>query len=104
MKVIMPKNYTLQEIENWAGVEAEIRIRPTHLSSSLNIEPYYCSMRGLEISEGYILKSACGNGQSINEAVQDFCTQISNQCLVIHAYGKDRQELNVGNVTYPEGE
>lgn len=99
MKILTPKDYTLEEIEQWAGSELEVRSRDGLTLEHVGIL-YYCYIPCIEIGLGGFLKGVSGNGNTIGEAVVSYCLAISNQILVKHARQGERGELRVGRVSY----
>ncbi len=95
MKLDLPKDVTLEEIEEWAGGEVTVKSRK-HISSHL--EPYYCSIKGLETKDRTMLVGTSGDGQTIEEAIKDYCAKLSHKELVCGAFTSDRKELITGVV------
>ena len=48
-----------------------------------------------KISEGNVLISKWGYGNTIEEAKKDLLNKISDKLLVFSAYGKNREEINL---------
>ena len=95
MKII--KNYrkatTLDEFAAQYGLEMAVNERSPELVKN-GAKPFWASFIGLEIKEDYCLISRCGNGNTPDEAIVDYCDQISNRPLVYKAYTQQRCDIN----------
>lgn len=54
---------------------------------------FYASFEGCKVKDGNLLKSVNGDGNTIDEAIQNYCKEISNQTLIFHAYTNNREEV-----------
>ena len=46
---------------------------------------YYCSLEHIEIKDDSVLISPSGNGNTVEEAIEDYCRRISGKRLVYRA-------------------
>lgn len=61
--------------------------------------PKYCAyLEELEIKDGCILTSVAGNGNTPEEAMQDYGSKISRQYIVINAMLSSRREMFVPRI------
>jgi len=56
---------------------------------------WYCSFAGVEILGDGVLIGASGNGETEQEAMIDYASQLTMQTIVINSYRKDRIEIKV---------
>jgi hypothetical protein len=56
---------------------------------------YYVVFEFADIKDGISLVGAHGNGNSIDQALSDYCKRISGNTLVIRAFSKERREILV---------
>lgn len=63
-----------------------------------NVKKYYIYFEGVEIEEGCMLISISGNGNTIDEALEDYKQLISGTKMVINAMCKDRKEFNLPEI------
>ena len=65
-----------------------------------NLKKYFCYFKYLEILEGPILRSTSGDGDTINEAIEEYCKELSNKKIVIKATDpKSRKVLTTPTIT-----
>lgn len=60
---------------------------------------FYVSIAAAEVKEGAILACATGRGSTIDEAIQQYCSNISNKTLVLHATSPNRRIYNLPTIT-----
>jgi len=53
-----------------------------------------------EIQDGNFLRGSSGNGKTPDEAMADYCKQISGKTLIVNAYGENRREFGVPEVEW----
>lgn len=74
------------------------------LSVAHNLKKYFCYFKHVEIKEGPILKSPSGNGNTINEAIEDYCKELSKKNIVIHATDSKHRTLLTTPIITPHWE
>lgn len=70
----------------------EIGYRSADFREELGLEPFHISARGVEVKQDGMLVSYHGNGNTVEEAVEDYWTQIVPEILVTNAYSDYREE------------
>lgn len=61
---------------------------------------YYAAFRRCEVKKGAFLCGEFGNGETPDAAIASYAKRISEQVLVLNAYGPDRREFIVPILTY----
>ncbi len=89
MIINLIKEQEILDFEKQIGYELEITERPIH--SGLN--RYYVSFKGGESMEDGLLVGHSGNGNTIDDALRDYCKQISCRRMVFGAYTNSRKEI-----------
>ena len=56
----------------------------------LGMSKYTAKFKGVEVKKGLTLEGAYGNANTPEDAIKDYCKQISGKWIVANAYGKDR--------------
>ncbi len=57
----------------------------------------------IDVKDGQMLRGVWGKGDTRKESIEDYCLEIQGQTIVINAFGKDRQEINLPpSITYTE--
>ena len=89
MKTILIKEQEILDFEKEISVELELKER----SEKSNLPKYYVSFPGGEVMYRSTLSSSFGNGETMDEALEDYAKQISNETLVFGAHGISRREI-----------
>ncbi len=90
MRINKIKTQQILELEKVIGRELIVNER-----SDPKLKKYYVSFLNGEISEGILLIGYCGDGNTINQALKDYCKKISNKTIVFNAYCSNRVEFNL---------
>lgn len=91
MKINYIKEQELLDFEKEIGVELIVDERKKPSKGCR----FYARFEKSEIKEGDCLRGAFGNGDTINEALMDYCKEISNGLLVLNSYTCNRREIQV---------
>lgn len=89
MKLNLIPTKEITELEKEIDHELEVRERPPHS----DCKRYYVSFKGGESSEGSVLVGYSGNGDTIDEALQDYCKQVSCRKMIFNAFKSERKEI-----------
>lgn len=89
MKLKLLNSKEILEFEKEIGYELVVQERPSYL----NLDRFYVSFEHGEVMENGCLIGASGNGNTIDEAIIDYCNQISNRKMAFNAYQENRKEI-----------
>ena len=89
MKLKLLNSKEITEFEKEIGYELVVHERPSYL----NLDRFYVSFEHGEVMENGCLIGASGNGNTIDEAIIDYCNQISNRKMAFNAYQENRKEI-----------
>ncbi len=87
LNLIAEKEIT--DFEKQINHTLNVNERPIHSGLSR----YYVSFKGCESIEGGHFVGYSGNGNTIDEALQDYCKQVSCRRMVFGAYTNGRREI-----------
>lgn len=96
MKVNLIKCKEITEFEKEIGHELVVNERPLNM----NLSRFYVSFEHGEVMENGCLVGVFGNGNTIAEAVDDYCVKISGKEMAFNAYTKDRINIICPNLKY----
>lgn len=91
IKMYPVAHMTLQEFAEKHDLVMEINERDPN--EYPNLPRYYASFEYCEVKGNGVLISAFGNGETIEDAMEDYTKQISGKILVFFPTGKGRFEL-----------
>ena len=91
MKLNLIETHQILNYEKQIGYELVVTERPAHL----NLSRFYVSFEHCEILDGGFLNSTSGQGGTINEALVDYCSLISNKIVVFDAYKPERKTVQL---------
>lgn len=76
--------------------DISIKYRESGFIGDRKLEPWYVKQR-VEIKKGGVLKSVSGNGETVEEAIEDHWRQVTElepgEYIVINPGGEDRQAV-----------
>ena len=98
MKLNLISTKEILELEKEIGYELEVNERPQHSGLSR----FYVSFKQGESMEGGCLVSHSGNGNTIDEALQDYCKQISCRRMAFGAYTDSRKEITFPKLVHTQ--
>ena len=96
MKLNLIETHQILNYEKQIGYELVVTERPAHL----NLSRFYVSFEHCEILDGGFLNSTSGQGGTINEALVDYCSLISNKVAVFDAYKPERTIIKLPNLIH----
>src|ERR1035437_5554486 len=99
MKLNLISTKEILDVEKEIGYELEVNERPSHM----NLHKYYVSFKNGETMEGCCLVSHSGNGNTIDEALIDYCKQISNRRMVFGSMTPEREEILLPKLVHTKG-
>lgn len=91
MTIIDIPTIEITDYENLIGKELIVMER----RNCKDLPKYYVSFKGSEIKSDRCLISSTGNGNTIDDALIDYCQCISENTIVFNAYTKSRMEYNL---------
>lgn len=95
IKIFEIERKTIEGFADSYNLVMEVRERHLRPSSPAGLKRYYARFEKSEIKEGCILSSTCGNGDTYEEAINNYAKEISGNLLVINATGTLRREIKV---------
>ena len=90
------KEGTLEEFADRYGFEMVVKERANPSDPNMK---FYAKFPRCEILERSLLIGKCGNGETVEDAIRDYASQISGELLVKNAHTKERQEIRVWRLT-----
>lgn len=91
---------TFDDFVEREGLEIVVRERGSPILKSLRglnggklIERYYASAVGVEVAEGGCLISRAGNGNTPEEAIDDYAKWLSEKTIIIDAFLDKRRNI-----------
>jgi hypothetical protein len=83
---------TIEEFAEREGLIMEVVERPRNIPYNF---PFYANFDHAEIQQGGFLIGAYGNGNTPEEAIENYARQISGLILIFNAYRDDRKEIRI---------
>lgn len=77
------------DFEKELDLELVVNERP----KSYNLPTYWVSFEYAEVMDNGMLCGAFGNGNTIDEALQDYCKEIETKRMALHACSDKRREI-----------
>ena len=96
MKLNLIETKEILDLEKEIGIELEVNERPTHSGLS----QFYVSFKNGESMEGGFLVGHSGNGDTVDEALQDYCKQISCRRMAFNSYTPEHREIQFAKLTH----
>jgi len=81
------------DFEKEIGYELVVNERAIHAGSPARLSKYYVQFENAEVIEGGCLVAKYGNGNTIDEAIKDYCREVSNCKIAFSAYTSERKEI-----------
>lgn len=103
MKYNVYETKDILEFEKENNLCLEINERDAEMEAYTKCR-YYVSFDNAEVKRIGVLTGASGNGNSVFEAVKEYCNEISKTTLVIGAYTDNRREIRVPILTCKFGD
>lgn len=89
MKLNLIETKEILDLEQEIGYELEVNERPIHSG----LPQFYIHFKQGESMEGGCLVAHSGNGNTVDEALSDYCKQISCRRMAFGAYTPERKEI-----------
>lgn len=89
------KTMKLEEFADKHGLDLHMNERGPDLRSTFNLCRWYCSFPSFEIVEDGVLIGCSGNGETHEEAIKDYCDQISGKEAKINAFSPDCRKVQI---------
>lgn len=93
MKLNLISVKEILDFEKEIGYELVVNERPIHAGSPARLSRYYVQFEKAEVMEGGCLAGKYGNGNTIDEAIKDYCREVSNCRVAFGAYTNERKEI-----------
>jgi len=84
------------DLEKEIGIDLVVNERPYHT----NLSRFYVSFKDGESMEKGCLVTYSGNGNTIDEALSDYASEISCRRMVYGAYTNDRKEITLPKIIH----
>jgi hypothetical protein len=81
------------DFEKEVGYQLVVNERALHAGSPARLSKYYVQFEHAEVMEGGCLAGKYGNGSTIDEAIKDYCKEVSNCKIAFGAYTPERKEV-----------
>lgn len=92
MKLSLIETKEISEFEREIGYELEVIERDKN-NDCQDLKKFYASFIGGESMEGGCLITHTGNGNTVDEAIKDYCHIISCRKMAFGAYSDKRKEI-----------
>ena len=89
MKINLITEKEITDFEREIGHEIVVNERP----HSYNLPRYYAKFENCEVKEDCCLIGTYGNGSTIDEALSNYCNEVSNKRMVFNSHTSKRQEI-----------
>ena len=93
MKLNLIETKEILDFEKEIGFELVVNERAINLKEKSNIPRYFAQFERCEVMVRDLLSGAYGNGDTIDEAISNYCIEVSNCKVAFNAYGNDRKEI-----------
>jgi hypothetical protein len=87
------KSQSLSDFADLHGLSLDMNERDPVLRRTL--PRWRCSFRNLEIKDGSLLIGTFGDGDTQEEAIEDYCNRISGKIGVLNAFRSNRTTVNI---------
>lgn len=94
MKINLIETKEILDFEKEIGFELEVNEREDGMSDTLNPRRFYAFFKEGAVKEGAFLISVTGNGDTIDEALQDYANQISFTRMAFLSHTDSRKEVS----------
>jgi hypothetical protein len=93
MKLNLISTKEILDFEKEIGFELIVNEREINSSSPARLSKYYVNFEHAEVMEGGCLVGKHGNGNTIDEAIRDYCREVSNCKVAFGAYTSEGKEI-----------
>ncbi len=94
MEINLIETKEILDFENEIGYKLEVNERRINSISKSKLHRFHVSFKEGEVMKDGCLISSYGNGNTIDEALIDYATQVSCERVVFGAYTKNRREIS----------
>lgn len=93
MKINRIGTKEILDFEKEIGFELVVNERAINSESPAGIHKYYAQFQNAEVMSGGFLTGKYGNGNTVDQAIADYCREVSNCLVAFNAYSEDRIEI-----------
>jgi len=93
MKIKEIENKEILDFEKEIFYELVATERAIHAGSPVGLSKWSVQFENSEVMDGGCLASRYGNGNTIDEAIKDYCRIVSNCRIAFGAYTNERKEI-----------
>ena len=102
MKLNLITTKEILDFEKEIGYELVVNERAIHAGSPARLSKYYVQFEKAEVMEGGCLIEKHGDGNTIDEAIKDYCREVSNCRIAFGAYTNERKEIQFPKLVHTE--
>lgn len=93
MKLNLIPTKEILDFEKKIGYELVVNERTINNRSPARLSKYYVHFEKACVIDGGCLSGIYGDGNSIDEAIKNYCYEVSNSRVVFDAYTNERKEV-----------
>lgn len=93
MKLNLITTKEILDFEKEISYKLVVNERAVHAGSPARLPKYYAKFEKAEVMEDGFLAGKYGNGNTIDEAIKDYCREVSNCCIAFGACTNEREEV-----------
>ena len=83
--------------QQYKELELEVKMRDFRNSK---LPLFYAKFKDSDVVDGNVIRGVYGNGNTIDEAIQDYCKEISGRVLVINRYSDNPKTFFIPKVKH----
>lgn len=96
MKFNLIETKEILDVEKEIGYELIVNERP----SNLRLPKFYVSFENSDVMNDGVLIGSFGNGDTIDEALQNYCKEVSCKKIVFGVYTNSRDEITLPKLVH----
>lgn len=96
MKFNLIETKEILDLEKEIGFELVVNERP----KSDTVSKYYVAFEGGEVMQGGCLLGSFGNGNTIDEAIRNYCLEVETKRMAFGGYTDDRKEVVIPKLVH----
>lgn len=93
MKFNLITSKEILDFEKEIGHELEVNERVIHAGSPARLYKYYVKFQNSDVMEGGCLIGKYGDGNTIDEAIKDYCHKVSHSRIAFNSFTPNRTEI-----------
>jgi hypothetical protein len=93
MKLNLITTREILDFEKEIGYELVVNERDINAGSPARLSRYYVQFEHANVMQGGCLIGKHGNGNTIDEAIKDYCREVSNCRIAFGDYPSERKEI-----------